>query len=166
MLNLYFQKLQKDYCELALEQNLAYNQKIYQEGLEIEFAEKANRFTPELIDQKRRYILLQTQFWFNSIELKERCNFTYHNVVYFYKHKNLTRKEVIDQKTQAAVLLDLKEICGNKIMLIPLAADLNLTVIDAIIKQHNITEYPTVIIDDIVLQGLRSLDELKELVEC
>lgn len=166
LLNLYFQKLEKDYCDLALEQNLKYNQKIYLEGLEIEFAEKTNRFTPELLDQKRRYILLQTQFWFNSIELKERCNFTYHNVVYFYKHKNVTRDEVIDQKTQAAVLLDLKEICGNKIMLIPLAADLNLTVIDAIVKQHNITKYPAIIIDDLVIQGLTSLNDLKKIVNC
>lgn len=166
LLHLYFQRLEKDYCDLALEQNLIYNDRIYREGLEIEYAEKANRFAPELIDQKRRYILLQTQFWLNSLELKEKCNFNYNNVVYLYRQMNLTKEEAINQKAQSNVLLELKERCGNKIMLIPLAADLNLTIIDAMTKQYKINEYPAVIIDDMVFQGIKSVEELNEITQC
>jgi len=166
LLYTYFQKIEKDYCELAFEQNLAYNHKIYKEGLEIELAEKTNRFTPELQEEKRRYVLLQTQFWLNSIELKEKCNFTYNNVVYLYKQHNLTRDEVIDQKTQASILLDLKERCGNKIMLIPLAADLNLTIIDAIKNQYKIEKYPAIIVDNIVFQGVTTLEKINEVTKC
>ena len=167
LLNLYFGKLGKDYCDLALEENLIYNEKIYKEGLEIERAEESNRFAPTLEQEKRRYVLLQTQFWFNSQELKEKCNFTYKNVIHLYKQKDLTREMIIENKVQSSVLLDLKEKCGNKIMLIPLAADLDLTVINAIIKQFNITTYPAIIIDEnITFQGLTSLEKLENVVKC
>lgn len=167
LLNLYFGRLGKDYCNLALEENLIYNEKIYKEGLEIEKAEEANRFTPTLEQEKRRYVLLQTQFWFNSQELKDKCNFTYKNVVHLYKQKGLTREAVIENKLQSSILLDLKEKCGNKIMLIPLAADLNLTVIDAVTKQFNITTYPAIIIDEnVVFQGLTPLNKLEDVIHC
>jgi hypothetical protein len=168
LLNIYFEKLGKDYCDIALGQNLEYNSKIYKEGLEIEECEDSNRFTSQLdiTQEKRRYTLLQTQFWFNSIELKQNCNFTYHNVVHLLEKGENTAEET-SQKAQSAVLLDLKEICGNKIMLIPLSADLDLMVIDTVAKKYNITEYPAIIIDEtFVFQGLTSIDKLQEIVQC
>jgi len=167
LLNLYIGRLGKDYCDLALEENLVYNDKIYKEGLEIERTVEANIFIPTLEQERRRYTLLQTQFWFNSQELKEKCNFTYKNVVHLYKQKDLTREIDIENKVQSSILLDLKEKCGNKIMLIPLAADLDLTVIDAVTKQFNITIYPAIIIDEkFAFQGLTSIDELESVVQC
>jgi len=167
LLNVYFGMLGKNYCNLALEENLLYNDKIYKEGLEIEKAAEANRFTPELEQEERRYTLLQTQFWFNSQELKDKCNFTYNNVVHLYKQEDLTVGSDMDNKLQSSILMDLKEKCGNKIMLIPLAANLNLTIIDTITKQFNITTYPAIIVDEkTVFQGLTSLDSLEEVVHC
>ncbi len=167
LLNLHLEKLGKNYCDLAFDENLNYNDKIYDYGRTTEKRIEATTFTPELEQEWRRYVLLQVQFWFNSIDLKEKCGFDYYNVVYISQKKNTANAEEINNKLQSSALLDLKEKCGNKIMLIPLTADADLTVIDAIVKQFSITEYPTVIIDEkYVLQGPTTIGELEKIVKC
>lgn len=167
LLERYFEKFGQNSCNLALEQNLAYNKKIYTEGKEIEKKIEANIFTPDVEQEWRRYILLQTQFWLNSIELKERCNFNYSNVVYLFRQKELDRDEAINNRVQSSVLSNLKEECGNKIMLIPITTDLNLIVVDSVVKKYNITEFPATIVDEnYVFQGVTKRDTLEKLLNC
>ena len=167
LLNSYIQKFGKEYCNVALEQNLAYNGKIYEEGRKIENKINANIFTPEVEQEWRRYTLLQTQFWLNSVELKEKCGFDFHTVVHLFKQKNTTRSEEINNKVQASILLDLKDKCGNKMMLIPITVDTNLVAVEAIAKQFDISEYPSVIVDEsFVFQGTTTKDKLNELLRC
>jgi hypothetical protein len=167
LLNLHLEKLGNNSCNLALEENLVYNDEIYKYGKTIEKTIEVTRFTPEIGQEWRRYVLLQTQFWFNSIDLKEKCGFDYHNIVYISRITNSTSQEEINSKIQSTILLDLKEKCGNKIMLIPLTADVNLIVMDSIIKQFNITSFPAVIIDEkYVFQGLTTMEELNKYTGC
>jgi len=167
LLNSYLQRFGKEYCDIALDQNLAYNDKIYEDGRKIEDKINANIFTPEIEQEWRRYTLLQTQFWLNSVELKEKCGFDYHTVVHLFRQKNTTTSEDINNKVQASVLLDLKDKCGKKMMLIPITVDTNLIVVEAITKQFDVSEYPAVIVDEsFVFQGVTTKDKLNELVKC
>jgi len=167
LLNQHLENLGNSSCDLALEENLKYNNAIYTYGRQIEKIIEATTFTPELEQEWTRYNLLQVQFWFNSIELKERCGFYYHNVVYISREKNTTNGEEVNNKLQSSVLLDLKEKCGNKIMLIPLTGDVDLIVMDSVIKQFDIIEYPSVIIDEkYVFQGLTTIEDLENIVKC
>ena len=167
LLNLHLTTLGENYCEFSLEENLAYNDEIFEYGSEIEKTIEAARFMPALEQEWRRYVLLQTQFWFNSVELKEKCGFDYYNVVHISRIQNVTNGERVNNKVQSRILLDLKEECGRKMMLIPLTADVDLIVMDSIIKQYNITEYPTIIIDEEhVFQGLVTKEELEKYIEC
>lgn len=167
LLNTYIQKFGKEYCNIALEQNLEYNNKIYQEGRKIESKIDGNSFTPELQQEWRRYTLLQTQFWLNSIELKDKCSFDYHTVVHLFRQQNTTTREEIDNKVQSNILLSLKEKCGKKMMLIPITVDTNLITVEAIAKQFLVAEYPSVIIDEnYVFQGLTTEDKLNSIVQC
>jgi hypothetical protein len=168
LLDSYFKNLGTGYCNLSLEQNLAFNDKIYSEGKEIEKRIESNSFifTSDLEQEWRRYNLLQVQFWLNSIDLKNQCKFGYHNVIHLSRIED-KKSGSPDDKTQSLVMLELKDKCGNKIMLIPLTADVNLIVIDSIIRQFNITKFPAVIIDEkTVFQGLTSLDTLQKVVNC
>lgn len=167
LFNSYFKGIGLESCDVALEQNLAYNEKIYQRGLEVEKVIKNNVFTPEALQEWKRYNLLQIQFWLNSIELKEKCGFNYHNVVHLFRLNENSRVEEVDNKVQSSVLLDVKERCGNKIMLIPVTTDLDLIVVNSIIRQYNITTYPSIVIDEnIVLEGLTSEKELLAMLDC
>ncbi len=154
------------FCDEMLKWNLEYNARIYEFGVRLDEYEKANRFTPELEGQKTLYNLLQFQFLLNSIELKRKCNFTYKNVVHLYRRRGISLKEEVDTKTMASILWDLKMRCGNKIMLIPLQADANLTSINAFLEKYQIRTYPATIIDDKAIEGLVSLSELIEICGC
>ncbi len=167
LLNSYLQRFGKEHCAIALEQNLAYNDKIYNEGKKIEDKINANIFTPEVDQEWRRYTLLQTQFWLNSIELKDKCNFDYHTVVHLSRQKDTTTNEEVNNKVQSSILLDLKETCGKKMMLIPITADTDLITVDAIVKQFDISEFPAVIVDEnFVFQGVTGKDKLNEILTC
>ncbi len=167
LLSQYFQSLGGESCDAALEENLAFNSKIYQDGLAIEKAIQGSGLTAELEQEQRRYVLLQTTFWLNSIELKNKCSFSYSNVVHLFEQKDLSREQAIENKLQSSIMLDLKEKCGNKIMLIPLAADLDLSITAAVVKQHNIEKFPAVIIDsEKVFQGVTVMDTLNEITKC
>jgi hypothetical protein len=166
LLSYYIANLEKKDCELAFEKNLEYNEKIYSYGKEIEQAIEASRLTPELEEGWRRYTLLQVQFLLSSIELKEECNLNYSIVVHLFRRKNTTYEEEINNKLQRSILLDLKEKCGRNMMLIPITADMNLIVVDYIVKKFNITTYPSVIVNQKVFQGLTKMEELEKIVKC
>jgi len=158
---LYYQTLNNtpNFCGPAIEENLAFSDKVYEEGLRIEAYEKVNKLAPSLIKDKTRYVLLKLQFWLNCIQLKRACNATYTNVVYFYSHYNTTMQEQV----QSAVLTDLKNKYGPDIMLIPLPTDLNITTIEIIKKQYGIETTPTILIDErIKLEGLQKKEALEE----
>lgn len=156
-------KNSSNFCEPAIEENLKFADKVYEEGLRIEQYEKINKLTPSLITEKTRYVLLKLQFWLNCIELKRTCNANYTNLVYFYSHYKGTTQE----RVQGALLLDLKKECGRNLMLIPLPVDLNITTIDIIKKQYNIERTPTILINEnIKLEGLQTRKELEKYIRC
>ena len=152
-------------CDAAIKANLDFNGKIYAEGQRIEQYESINRFAPQLIQEKRRYALLQLQFWLNSIELKKRCGANYTTVAYFYSHYNESLG--MDQKLQSAVLLQLKEKCGDSVLLVPLPLDMDLTSIELLKKSYGITSAPSILInEEKVLQGVQGIADLEKLVKC
>jgi len=160
---LYYQTFENttNFCGPAIEENLAFADKVYREGIRIDQYEKVNKLAPSLIQEKKRYVLLKLQFWLNCINLKKTCNASYVNVVYFYSHYNTTTQEQV----QSAVLMDLKNQYGRDMMLIPLPIDLNITSIEMIKKQYGITLTPTILINEkIKLQGLQERNTLAEII--
>jgi len=164
--SLFYQTItESEFCNAAIAANLEFNDRIYKEGQVIEQYELVNRFAPQLIKQKQRYALLQLQFWLNSIALKERCNASYTTLVYFYSHYN--ESATMEQRLQSAVLADLKEKCGNRVLLIPLPYDLNIATVDMIKDAYNITQTPSILINEsLLLSGLQSLPSLEEHIRC
>ena len=152
-------------CAAALAANLQFNERIYAEGTVIQKYEDVNRFAPQLLQEKRRYALLQLQFWLNSIELKKTCSADYSTVVYFYSHYDRSLENT--QDVQSAVLAELKSKCGNSILLIPLPADLDLVSINLVKEKYGIKEMPSVLVDEkTVLGGPQGLSALERLMKC
>lgn len=152
-------------CVDAIQSNLEFNDRIYKEGLEIERREVVSKFTPEIIYEKRRYALLQLQFWTNSIELKETCNANYSSIVYFYSFFDENIKN--DQKIQSVILADLKDRCGNKLILVPLPFDMDISTIEFIKSIYNISSVPSLLINEKdVLTGIQDGEEILKYVNC
>ncbi len=151
------------YCEFLLEENLKIGDRIYAEGLKVEEYETANRFATFFLTEKKRYALLDLQFWVNSIDLKRLCNANYSTVIYFYSQFNKTA----EQRFQDRVLWDLKQKCGPKIIYITFPVDLDISTIDMIRKIYNIKKIPSILINEsLLLECPVSLRELEEYVKC
>ena len=68
---------------------------------------------------------------------------------------------------QSSVLTDLKDKCGDKVMLIPIPGDLDLTSISLIIDIYGIKNLPSILIDqNVVLSGLQSKENLEKYIKC
>ncbi len=161
----YIQKFSNrtEYCDFLLDENLRIGDKIYEEGLKVEEYEKSNRFSSQLILEKKRYALLDLQFWLNTIELKKSCNGNYSTVVYFYSQNNRTP----EQGFQDRVLWELKQKCGPKIIYITFPSDIDISTIEIIKNIHTIEKIPSILINEtIVLETPLTMRELEEYIKC
>jgi hypothetical protein len=157
------------FCESALRSNLEFNDRIYEQGKQLERYELVDRFNSESLKlERQRYALLQFQFWMNALKIKEICGFDYNTVLYVYRSntENVTEME-LPQKLQSVTLLELKEKCGPQLMLSPVPLDLGLTSIDIIVQTYDIGETPALVINNgTVMKGLAELSDLEEIIEC
>jgi hypothetical protein len=83
--NYYYQIMDQSSCNSAIEQNLIFAEDIYSVGLNLQKYEDAGEILESsLFNEKRRYVLLKTELWLNSILLKKKCDDSFHTVVYLY----------------------------------------------------------------------------------
>ena len=166
--NLYYQTFSNDseFCDAASKSNLDFSYKIYSEGKELEKFEKVNRFASQIIQEKKRYALLQIQFWLNSVYLKEKCGKNYTTLLYFYSHYDESLGN--DQNIQGQIILDFINRCGpEKFLSMPLPIDLDMGMVNLLKEKYGITKAPAILINEkILLEGLQSKDELEKYVEC
>ncbi len=167
------QRIQKDAseiidfdCEILVEENVKFADKIFEEALLIQRYEDANQMNKEIIFQHKRFDLLRTLFWINSMRIKEKCNSNYHNLVYFYKYDKPTIEQESKQRFFSKLLFELKEKWGNDIMLIPIAADNNLSSINLLLDKYNIEELPVILIDESVkITDMESMEDIEKYLD-
>ena len=161
----FYQLMGEDFCDIAVEDNLAFSDRIYEEGKKIEVYAKFNRLGDKLIEEKKKYTLLKTEFWLNSILLRDKCNEDYETVVYFYLDDPQEDNIKQSLNVQSRILGDLKEKYGSEIMLIPLPTDLDVSVVNAFVELNDITMFPTILInEEIKLEGLHNLEDIEKLI--
>lgn len=164
------QRIQKDTleildlnCDMLIEENINFANKIYEEALIIGRYEDANRINDNIIFQHKRYDLLRTLFWINSMRIKEKCNSNYHNVVYFYKYNSPTIEQKSKQRFFSKLLSELKEKFGDEIMLIPIAADNEIASISLLLDTYKIKELPVILIDEnIKITNLECMEDIEK----
>jgi len=159
----FFLKIEQGLCEDAINQNLIFADKIYQEGLKLDKYDASAPLTESSIEFERtRYALFKTEFLLNSIALKEKCNANYTNLIYFFA-ANPTDEQIAQQNVQSEILKEIKNKYGKDIMLIPLPIDLDISVINIFRNSHDIKTVPTVLINEKVkLAGVQSFERLEQ----
>lgn len=158
--NYYYQIMNQSACGETMKQNLIFADNIYNTGLLLQKYEDANELTDNILLEKKKYVLLDTELWMNSILLKQKCSNPFHTVVYVYSQNADLIKEA-EQNSISDTLRKIKEEKGNSIILIPMAGDLGLDVVDMQMRIYNVTSLPSVIIDEkTVLTGFHSEEEI------
>lgn len=150
-------------CSSLVVSNIAFGDRIFSEALQIQKYEDANKLSNDIIFQHKRFDLLRTLFWMNSMKIKQQCNSDYHNIVYLYKYNNPLLEQHSKQVFFSNLLKELKEKEGDNIMLIPIAADNNISSVDLFIKKYNVTELPTILIDEkIKITDVENIDDIQK----
>jgi len=167
------QRIQKDAfefiefnCDSLVQENINFADRIFNEALVIKDYEDANKINSDIVLQHKKYDLLRTLFWINSMRIKEKCNSDYHNLVYFYQYNNPTINQESKQKFFSNLLIQLKEKKGNKIMLIPIAADNNIVAINLLVEKYEINEFPVILIDEEVkLTDVNTIEDIEKYLD-
>ncbi len=153
-------------CEFAMQENLKFANKIYEEAKILEKYESARRLTKNLIIQHKKYDLLRAMLFMNSIEIRQNCSSSYHNVIYFYlpEYENPRLDLKAKQRTFSKLLGELKQKQGDEVLLIPIAANKDVSSINILLNQYNISreDLPLILIDEeIKITELQKVEELE-----
>jgi len=152
-------------CKESIEKNTKFADKVYDEAKLLERYEDAQRLSESLTLQHQKYDLLRTMVWINSIRIKEKCNASYHNVIYFYQYNNPSIEKIAEQDTFSKALEELKIKEQDNVLLLPIAGDLGSISIEALKTQYEITDLPTVLINEkIKITELTSLEQIERLI--
>ncbi|MEM3091249.1 MAG: hypothetical protein QXX55_01070 [Candidatus Pacearchaeota archaeon] len=150
-------------CNVLIDSNIKFADEIYNEALILEKYEESEKLSEALKLSHKRYDLLRTILWINLMNIPDECKKNISVVVYLYEYNTQNLVKNAKNKVWSKILFDLKQKEGNKIILIPIAVNANLTSLNSLLTKFNISDYPVLIIDDKhVIYEISSVDNLKQ----
>jgi hypothetical protein len=153
-------------CEEMIKTTIDFADRVYKEALLLEPYEKSNILTENIILSHKKYDLLRTFIWINSIKISEKCQNDFTLIIYLYEYNTEDIAKIATQKVWSRILSDAKEKYGSEIILLPIAADNNLSSIDMVVNKFHIEKFPSIIINEkIVLNDLNSLNDLEDYIK-
>ena len=150
-------------CDKAIEENIKFADRIYEEAKLLDRYETASELTNKIQLEHKKYDLLRALLFLNSIQIKEKCNATYYEVVYFYNFDEPDFNKKAKQNVFSAQLRELKELKGKDVLLIPIASNINASSIALLMDKYNLSqeETPIILINrDIKIKEIQNLEDL------
>jgi hypothetical protein len=152
-------------CDLATKSIFSFADKIYEEAQTLEKYDSSTKFTRDaMISMHKRYDLLRTMLWDEAINTKARCG-NFHTVVYFFDYSTDDVGKRGEQTFYGRMLTDLKNAYPDEILLIPIAANLDIASIELAKENYNIQIIPSIIIDEKkIVSGETTVEELEKAI--
>ena len=145
-------------CESIMESNINFANKIYDEAKLLEEYDASGKLSDNIKLLHKKYDLLRTLLWISNQNTLKKCdNFDLIVYLYEYETEDTTRKAT--QKVWSRLLLDIK-LENENMLLIPIAADQELSSLDLLMNKYNITQFPAVVLNN--KKVLYNLDNLRE----
>jgi hypothetical protein len=135
-------------CDLAVKSTFAFADKIYEEAVKLEKYDASSKFNRDALKiLHKRYDLLRMMLWTESIKLEKRCG-GFHNVVYFFDYDPQEVELRAEQAFFSRLLVDLKNDSPDKVLLIPIAANLDLASVDIVLDIYEVSKTPAILVDE------------------
>jgi hypothetical protein len=149
-------------CDNLIASNLDFADRIYEEAKLLENYDASGRITDNMKLAHKKYDLMRTFLWINSIKAHEKCSSNFSTVVYLYEFRTRDLAKKATQSVWSNILFDLKQEKGQEIILIPIAVDSELASLDSLLKNFDIPNYPVVIINnEHVVNDVTSVEDLE-----
>lgn len=154
------------HCDDLISATMNFADKIYEEAILLDTYESSNILTERMIYSHKKYDLLRSFVWINSLRISEECPEEFTPVIYLYEYNTEDVHKKAEQNVWSKILLEVKEEYGSKIILIPVAVDNNLSSIDVIVSQFGVEKFPAVVIGkDTIITELTSANEIKQYLD-
>lgn len=135
-------------CESAVGKTFDFADKVYADALTLEEFDGASTFTQQLSVLHKRYDLLRLTLWLEAVKIRKNCNANFHTVVYLYDYKTENPEKEAKQVYYSRILSELKSKNKGEVLLIPIAANMNLSSVDLALSQYNLNDFPVIIVDE------------------
>ena len=153
-------------CDSLVKENLAFADRVFGESLLLAKYDNAKRISESIKLQHKRYDLLRTLIWVNSIKISKNCENSPHRVVYIYSYEDRNLDVLSKQKVFSTALGDLKTKHGDEIMLIPIAGDNEISSLNMLMNQYGIDKLPSIIINEnIKVTEVEDINNLEQYLE-
>ena len=151
-------------CETIKKSNIDFANRVYEEAIILEEYEDAGLLTENLMFLHKKYDLLRTLIWTSNQNSFDRCD-NYDLLIYLYEVETEDTVKQATQNVWSKILYDVKINHKDDILLLPIAADQNLTSLDLLISQYDVKEFPALIINnDNVLYEIDSVSGVESLL--
>lgn len=152
-------------CDEMILAHIAFADDIFEDAKTVSELDSSNKMTHSLRAIHKKYDLLRTILWVNAIKLRENCP-QVNNVVYIYNLDEEDLDKRAKQGTFSKILTELKENNGDRILLIPIAADQDISSLNFLIENYEIEDFPAIIINEKhKIYDLQNPDELEQYLE-
>ena len=102
--------------------------------------------------------------WSEANDLQERCGKDFHIVVYLYERNDESIDKRARQNFFSRFLIELKASYPDKVLLLPMAVDVNVSSVDIIVSRYGVNQYPAIVFDDsLIIDNNEDLKQLNEL---
>jgi hypothetical protein len=150
-------------CNISIQENINFADRVFYEANQLTKYENSNQITDTIRIEHKKYDLLRIMILENSINIKQKCNVSYHDVVYIYQYNNPTLSKKAEQGVISNLLSSVKEKYGNNVLLLSFAGDIDSPSVDLFKTQYNITQLPTILIDENVkITDVKSIDDIEK----
>ncbi len=109
------------------------------------------------------YYIASINYWLLAKKLEQSCGQSYKTILFFIS-KSCDPLIPNPCDDQAFVLTYLKQQMGESLLIFTISSDIQEPAIQALINYYNITEYPTIVIDEKVYTGFQDLEKLKTIL--
>jgi len=152
-------------CSEAKKSTFEFADKIYREAITLEKYDANSKFKDDLLILHKRYDLLRMLLWSEGIELKNNCAEELHTLVYLFSYEDEETQTKALQASHARLLNDFKEKNGDNVLLIPIAANLDISSVELIKNKYKIDNLPAIIVDEEkVITGQFTFEQLEDIV--
>lgn len=153
-------------CQQAIQANIDFGDRIYEDAKLLQDYEDVERISSDIKIQHYKYDLMRALFLSNSLKIKKQCSASFHTIVYFYQYNSPSLEVKSKQQVFSNILGELKQRQGDNVMLIPIAGDIPFSSINMIVSQYDITQLPTILIDEKTkITEVEKVDDIEVLLQ-
>ena len=134
-------------CADLKEATINFADKIYDEARQLEKYDTKSELTDSMKTIHRKYDLLRTLLWMNTLEIKQRCG-DLNTVVYLYDYGTEDIEIKSKQNVFGKILNDLKNEKGGDVLLIPIAVNQEIESLSYLMKRYGISDFPVIFVNE------------------